>query len=134
MNTELIIVAIISGGFTLAGISLLNHNWFKREDAKYKYYLKRQKQGQKLKNNPIPPPGNPPQTPLTGVGNILNLVKNLDSDQIEMLKDVVLGGGEPQSELGELGGLLENPVIQNAIKGFLEAKTKDGEKEQDYQV
>lgn len=137
MNLELIVVALISGIFTLMGISLLNHNWFKREDMKYTYYLKRQKQGQK-KFVPSSPPVNPPSNPLNNLSGILEVAKNLDGDQIMSLLEYFKGGDEPPpSEFGELGGLLENPVIQNAIKGFLEGKTKNvaqTETEKSFQV
>lgn len=117
MDGEFIIVALISTMGGLFGLYLVNQNWFKRQEIKYRYQMKRAKLSQKMKV-----PVKEEKSTMETIGGILPLLKGLDGDQIGALADRFLGGGEelPIEPEGLLG-LLDNippELIQSFLKGL----------------
>ena len=121
---EIIIVALISTLGGLAGIQMLNHNWFKRQDIKYRYQLKRAKIGKKY-NMPV----KQEQSTLSQIGDLIPIIKNLDPDQIGGLIDMISGEGIPES--GGVEGLLDKippEVIDGFLKGLAKKENRKDEK------
>ena len=117
MEGELIIVSIITTIGMLLGMWILNQNWFKRQEVKYRYQLKRAKLSKKIS---VPVKEEP--TTIGTLGQLLPLLKNLDGDQISALADRFLGEGDASGIEGDaLGGLLQfaekNPSL---VKSFLD--------------
>ena len=128
IENENIIIALIATFGGILGVMLVNHNWIVRQKIKYGYYLKRAKLTKKYKQ-PIESPQEPPGS-LQTISNVAGLLKNLDSDQIGALIET-FAGGESQEGMGEIGDLLNNPVVQKFIEGYLsKASPQTGEKQE----
>jgi hypothetical protein len=116
MEGELIIVSVISTIAGLVGLSMIQRNWTRRQEIKYKYQIKRAKLGKKL-NAPV----KEELTTLGTLGALAPLLKNLDGDQIAALADRFLGEDIPEEQSDIVGALtdfaMKNPDM---IKGFLE--------------
>jgi hypothetical protein len=126
MEGEFIIVALISTLGGLAGLMMINHNWFKRQEAKFSYDLKRARLNQKGKTIQ--------KTKESSIGGDLiskalpAILEHLAPDQIEDLADRFLSGGD--GETSGLGTILDNippELIQSFLSG-LKNKTKTSEK------
>lgn len=128
-DATLIAMALISTLGMLAGIQLMNHNWFKRQKELHKYKVKTTKlrqKGAKIKSSP-------PSSPLDWVDKI----RGLDPDLLHTLIDT-LGGEEGGFEPG--GDIMDyvidigrkNPDL---VKGFLEGVGKiKGENQEDQTI
>ena len=137
-DTGLIVVSIIS----LAGMVLLfalnNSTWFKKENFKIQKKIVMDENRIKLKKlekemgitGGVGAPYQEPKSMLETGGNLLEIAKNLSPDQLTMLADKYLGGGDEyqDQEPGMLEKALDfankNPEI--AAK-FLEGVTKGGQ-------
>jgi len=117
-------VAVISGLFSLAAISLLQHNWYKKEKAKHNYYIKRAKLTYRHKSNPPAPPQP------SGAQDWLQTIQKLPPDVLHGLVDR-LGGDESTGEGGIEETLLElvkeNPDLVNQFLGKIREKPADQE-------
>lgn len=107
---------------------LLNQNWFKRQDAKHKYLIKRLKLGQQYKilNTRLQSEIRDEEpTALGNLGGIANLLRGLDKDQIGELADRFLGSDEPAGS-PDVGNTLLDFANQNPeiVQGLLEGITK----------
>ena len=124
---QLIIVSIISTIGGLFGIWLINQNWFKRQEVKYKYKLRELKERGKQKL-----PKNAPESPslLGNAGTLLNLVRGLDPDQIGTLIDIVGGNETPESGGDFLTDLVQNnpELVQSFINGLTKGNKSDEQK------
>jgi hypothetical protein len=130
---EMIIISIISGIFSIIGISLLNHNWFKRQRLKYDLEVRKIKARSKAKlprSNPAPEINS--SSPLANVGSLLNIARGLDPEQIGDLINMLTGkSAEPEAA----GGILEeivanNPeLVQSFIDGFTKGKKNEPQEE-----
>ena len=121
MEGELIIVALISTMGGLFGLYLVNQNWFKRQEIKYRYQMKRAKLSQKMKV---------PVKEETGIldqaSQWLPILKNLDSDQLGGLIDTFTGGGgggatpldDESSGLMDILDKVPPEVIDSFLKGL----------------
>ena len=124
MEGELIIVSVISGLFGMFGIWLLNNNWFKRQDAKYKYQIRRAKLSHKYKT-----PVKEEKSGMDTFKDILPLISKLDSDQLGALADRFIES-EPE-EMDALGNILDKlppGVIDNFLKGLAGGEKKETDK------
>jgi len=123
LDGELIIVALISTLGGLGGLWIINQNWFKRQEVKYRYQMRRAKLSQKYKT-----PVKEEKSTLGVIGDLAPLLRNLDSDQIGALADRFLGGDiDTGAEGNALDGLLsfaqDNPEIVNGfLKGLNSGK------------
>lgn len=128
-----IFVAVISGIFGLIGLQLMQQNWFKREDLKYRYDVKRAKL--RKKNVPVKATSTP-SSPLDWI----SIIKKLDPDMVHNFVDVVSGGSPEYADEegaegieGMIGKALNvaknNPELaQTFIDGL--NKGKGGQQEQ----
>lgn len=93
---------------------MIQINWTKRQEIKYRYQLKRAKQTAKLKT-----PVKEQPTMLSNLGGLLPILKNLDADQIGILADRFLG--EPESGSDDVVGSLIDFASNNpeVVEGFL---------------
>jgi len=135
MEGELIYLGIISTFGMLLAVELMNHNWFKREkwklhrktiDGEIKLRLRKMEKELNLKPGKIT--SKEEQTPMELAKKWLPLLKNLDADSIDVLKDVVLGGGELPEEAGGLMSILDN-IPPDFIEAFLKGLGGKGETE-----
>lgn len=126
MDEAFIYVAVISGLFTLAAISLMNVNWFKRERFKFETSnLKKQNdlQLKKMARDLGISKSLPPQPQPSGnVGGLLDLAKGLSTDQLGAIADIIRGNEETEGG-GGIEGIddliafaTKNPEI---VKSFL---------------
>lgn len=135
MEGEIIIVSVISTIGGLFGLWLVNQNWYKRQEFKYKYMLKRQKLSQKGKIPKSSVPDKP--SGLSTVANLLPLLKTLDPDQIGALVDKFTGDQDvAPSGGGGLDFLMEfaesNPeMVQSFLKGIGEKKENESQEEEE---
>ena len=119
MEGEIIIVSIVSGIFTLIGISLVNHNWFKRQELKSRYKIKEIKARKQAK---LPTPPERETSPLGSLSGLLNVAKNLEPEQIGDLIELATGrgdtGGDTTGDI--LNDIIENnpEIVQSFIKGL----------------
>jgi len=124
MNEYMILaISFISGVFGLIGIQLLQHNWFKREDMKFKFDLKRAKI--RAKNVPIKKTATP-----TGAMDWLSELKKVNPDTLHELIDAFGGGGEGRDEdmTDILGNIVKsNPELVQKFLGNLGKDNKVGE-------
>jgi len=105
MNEYVILaVSVVSGIFGLMGIQLLQQNWFKREDLKFKYDVKRAKL--RRKNLPVKKTSTP-----SSVTDWLSLIKGIDPDVAHNLIDGIQGDYTDQDG---------NPIA-DAVKGFVQS-------------
>ena len=120
----ILIISFISGVFGLIGIQLLQHNWFKREDMKFKFDLKRAKI--RAKNIPVKKTSTP-----TGAMDWLTELKKVNPDTLHELIDTFGGGGE--REEGDVTEILGNIVKNNPemVQKFLGSMGKDNKGESD---
>ena len=116
-DAGLIVVSIIS----LAGMVLLfalnNSTWFKKENFKIQKKavmdenrIKLKKMEKELGLTSTTRPYREPQTTLETGGNVLNLLKNLNGEQLQTLADKFLGNEETDYEeqpKGTIDSLLE---------------------------
>ena len=146
MDEAFIVVSVVSGLFTLAGIMLLNHNWFKKERFKLEVFSAKKEFDMKLKKMARDmgldtKPGGVSQGQGGGlggnIGGLLDLAKNLNisKEQIGDILDIVAGGGgggaeeEPEggSALGDtIGDLLQTDTGQAIVKGLSQGLLKGG--------
>jgi len=122
MASDLIFLAatIVGGIFGLIGLQLMQQNWFKREDLKYKFDVKRAK----LRAKKIPVKAtSTPSSPL----DWLQTIKQLDPEMVHNLVDTISGSGneiEQDPGGGGIGaGLMKfaesNPeMVQNFLAGL----------------
>lgn len=137
MDEALIVVSIISSIGMLAGIQLLNHNWFKKENWKFKRdqtrkidainlkALERKLFNQKagISDEKTPSQGN------LDISSILKLAKNLEPDQLQAILGGLTGGEE--TEGGALEGILNNlppELIESFLKGLNKGKEESEDK------
>lgn len=140
MDEALIYVSIISGLFTLAAISLLNHNWFKKELFKTQNLSIKKKNDLQLKkfakelglnsSNKAPP--------VAGSNNILELLNQLNPETLNAIKGL-LGGAPPLLEgetsegepdtLNQVIEMANNPLVKtfiNAASNKLKENAPEG--------
>jgi len=144
MDESLIVVSIVSGLFTLAGISLLNHNWFKRESFKFDISFDRKKHDLELKKMArdmgltSPTKSSIASTQDRAPSSILDFAKNLHPDQIAAIaeiltgqptEDQVAGGIMPDGMEGLIDFATKNPDV---VKSFLSGLTKGKEGGDDF--
>jgi len=114
----LIAMGIMSGLFSLAGISLLQHNWYKKEKAKHSYWLKRLRYQNKTKS---PPPAPSP----SGAMDWMQTLRNIPPDTLHSLVDT-LGGDQPTDEEGISDTIMqlvkENPELVQQFLGKMRDK------------
>jgi len=97
-------ISVISGIFGLIGIQLLQQNWFKREDLKFKYDVKRARF--RSKNIPVKKTSTP-----TGAMDWIAALKTVDPDVLHGLINGISGaGGEALNE--------EETGIEDTILNF----------------
>jgi len=115
-DAALIGMAVISTLGMLAGIQLMNHNWFKREKVKYQYQMKRAK----LKAKGLTVKKGAP----TGALGWIDTLKSLDPEILHTLIDQF--GGEIPEEEGDLTDILGNIIKSNPdlVKSFIEGLGK----------
>lgn len=133
MDLSLIIVTIISGIFSVIIISLLNHNWFKRQAMKLNNTIELKKleyahkrHYAKLKGSNISSITRSPSIP-----GIMGLLKNLDDDTILNIVDTLRGEGYslPESSdnwISTIAKLVPKEVIEGFIKGALSKSQSAG--------
>jgi hypothetical protein len=137
IDGSLVILGLMTSIFTLVGIEMINHNWFKRERFKFNMSVDRKEVDMKLKKmarelgldkKPI----SPPETSLAPVGastmdtirSLLPLAAKLAPEQLEALIEQFLpmegGGGGEESPSG-IDSLVDfvtkNPEI---VRGFMD--------------
>ena len=124
-DASLIAMAIISTLGMLAGIELINHNWFKREKVKYQYQVRRAK----LKQKGVSVAKNPP----SGALDWIDTIKKLNPDTMHALIDQFAGEGMEIQEGGDITGTLINLAEQNPelVQSFL--KGLGGKKQEEKQ-
>jgi len=125
-DATLISISIISAISMLAGIQLMNINWFKRQKELYRYKVKTQKLKQKgVKVNS-------PKS--AGAIDLLDQLKSLDPSLLHDLVDTFAGGEIAEGE--DITGLLadfakNNPeIVQNFLKGVT-SKSKGDQQSND---
>lgn len=114
MEGELIIVSLISTLGGLAGLFLINQNWFKRKEMEFKYSMARFKAGKKFKLKEA----EMPDKSAHGLGD---LVKGLDRGKIEGILDMLQGGDDYEGEdRGDLMQLYEEnkDLVNSFIDGI----------------
>jgi len=105
MNEFVILgVSIISGIFGLMGIQLLQQNWFKREDLKFKYDVKRAKL--RKKNIPVKKTSSP-----TTASDWISLLRGINPEIAHSVIDGIQQSDEYMDEQG-------NPIA-GAVQGFI---------------
>jgi len=116
-DIALIGVSIISGCFSLAAISLLQHNWYKKEQAKHSYYIKRLKYQNRAKSTAPPPPAPSP----SGAMDWLQTLQNLPPDLLHAFVDQFAGDEKEPTGEGGLSETILNMVEKNPdiVKDFL---------------
>lgn len=113
-------ISIISGIFGLIGIQLLQQNWFKREDLKFKYDVKRARF--RSKNVPVKKTSSP-----TGAMDWIAALKTVDPDVLHGLINGISGGGS--EDLESEGSGIEDSILNFAksnpemVKKFLDGVT-----------
>lgn len=128
MEGEMIIISVITTIGGMFSLWMINQNWFKRQEAKHKYYLKRLTLSKKFKA----PPPQQELGALSSLAQILPALKGLDLEQISDLVDRFQQGSQPQgeSEADILTDLLRSPIAQQFLKGLSQGGKKDeGEEE-----
>lgn len=140
MDEAFIVVSIVSGLFTLAGISLLNHNWFKKEtfkldifNQKKEYNLRLKKLERDLgltKTKTSHPPTETAPAPDT-LSSLLSIAKGLNPEQLtsvlEMIKGAAADGDLPEKAEGLMGIIDEHPELVEAfLKGLGKGKDEGG--------
>jgi len=136
MEGEYIIITIISTLGGLCGLMLINHNWFKRQEIKYKYDIKRYRLKKNFNNLSSSTtfssvPSTEPSLKSSAIGALL---KNIPAEQLEGLIEKFLpdaaesGEGSPLEQLIAYG-LSEDgkPLRDMVIKGLTE-KSSSGNK------
>lgn len=119
----------------LFGVWLINQNWYKRQEFKYKYLLKRQRLSAKGKIAPHQIPEE--KSALGTLSSLIPLLKNLDADQLGALVEKFTGEGpepEGESSIDMLMGFAEkNPeIVQGLIEGLTKGKTDQTENPLNY--
>ena len=118
-----IAVSVISGVFGLMAISLMQHNWFRREDLKYKYDLRRAKA--RAKGTPVKKSSTP-----SGVGDWIQLLKGVNPETAHLLIDS-FGGSESSEEPEDMVDKIvdmasKNPeLVEKFLKGVSPGKTEE---------
>jgi hypothetical protein len=141
-ETTLVLIVASSlsmGVFTLAGIQLMNMNWFKRENWKFNRDLKKREADLNFKKiardlGLEKKPSSENTSPQSGsladnARSLLPLLSRLAPEQIQDLASMFLGGDSeeapPTSPLSGVDGLLqfaaENPKL---VEGFLQGMKK----------
>jgi len=136
--TAFVVCTIIGSLFMLLSLEVMSHNWFKKERFKFEVSNLKKQNDLQLKKMAremgLSVPGGTPHATSTaggGVGNLLELAKGLDPEQIGAIADILqgrLGGGEGEGQLvpegidGLVDFITKNPDI---VQGFL-SKAKEG--------
>jgi len=125
----LLAISIISGIFGLIGLQLMQQNWYKREDLKYKFDVKRARL--RKRNLPVKSTSTP-----TSPMDWIEAIKKLDPEMVHSFIDTINPSNaiDGEYEEGEQGliekGLQvarDNPELaQNFLKGL---KQKTGEQQ-----
>ena len=122
MEGELIIVSIISGIFTIIGISLLNHNWFKKQEMKYNFEKYKVRQKSKGKTPPRTPA---PSSPIEWIDKL----KGINPETLHTLVDTLSGEGEGEGEAGLEDTIIniarENPELVKKFLGGISGTQKE---------
>lgn len=136
LEGELIYLGIISTFGMLLAVELMNHNWFKREkwklhrktiDGEIKLRLRKMEKELNLSpsKNIV---SKEAESSVDLAKKWLPLLKSLDADSIDVLKDVVLGGGNLPEEAGGLMSIIDN-IPPDLIESFLKGLGGKGETE-----
>lgn len=133
MDEALIVVSVVSGLFGLAAISLINHNFFKRE--KFKFELGNAKKINTLKlkkvERDLGMTNKASHLPSQAQSSLIDLAKRLSPEQLTGIANL-LGASEQdeyesETDLEGIGGLIDfarkNPEL---VKGFLSKATGGG--------
>ena len=132
----LIAVSVISGIFGLIGLQMLQQNWYKREDLKYKFDVKRAKL--RRKNVPVKATSTP-----TSASDWLDTIKKIDPNIAHDFIDAITptsavdgdyeeGSGEGlQGAAGSLVNFAKNnpAMVENFLKGLNDSKGSQQGKE-----
>ena len=137
-DVAFISVAIISGFFSLAAISLMQHNFFKRE--KFKFNIAREKKVDSLKlkklerefqiKNDPKITEYAPETP-----GIMDLLQNLDMDKIKQFAGLIQQDNDQEGIEGDPINLLtgfvqDHPDIVNSFLEGVAAKKQEDPNQQ----
>jgi len=106
----------------LAGLWIVNQNWFKRQEVKYKYQMKKAKLKQKYKLQDQELDEKP--STIQSLGQLAPLIKKLDQDQIQGLIDTFTGD-EPEED--SISSLM--PLAQSVLQGLNSNKKPDDDTE-----
>ena len=118
-------IAVISGIFGLISIQMLQQNWYKREDLKYKFDVKRARM--RRKNIPIKQTSTP-----TSPTDWIDTIKKLNPDILHGLIDSVTDNKSVEGDFEESEGIegtimniaRNNPeLVQNFLNGLQQGKT-----------
>ena len=118
----IIIVSIISVLGTIGAIQVMQRNWYRREEIKYKYDVKRARLRQKGKQIAARSP--------SGAGDWIDKLKGLNPDTINSILDFVSGSEEQPENIDELAQLL--PLAKGFLQGY-QGKKETEDKEVHYQ-
>jgi len=118
MEGEFIIIALISTIGGLAGLMMINHNWFKRMDVKYKYRLRTAKLNKRYKTN----------APSKEENNIVtSLIKKYGP---QLLEEYMGEGGEEEEESDLTTTLIKKfgpALVDKYLSGGKEKPNKEEE-------
>jgi len=124
LDEALIVVAVVSGLFTLAGIQLLNHNWFKKEIFKANTLQTKKVNDLKIKKLSREMGLSPMKNAALNTGTLLDTAK-----QLKPLLNLISGSNGGELPLDEEEGEEEDSGVNDLInfvrknpdmvKGFL---------------
>jgi len=143
IDGSLVILGLMTSIFTLVGIEMINHNWFKREKFKFNMSIEKKEVDMKLKKmarelgldkkaiSPIEQAlPNPSASTMDTIKSLLPLAAKLAPEQLEALIDQFLpmegGGGDYEERPSGIDSIVDfatkNPALIQGILDKLGAK------------